>query len=430
MNPKRLLGVALAVYALLAISFIHETPYRKSGCLLTRFSKERQQDIGAPDERQHTNYIRHLAREKSFPIFRPGSENLYETYQSHQPPLYYLLAAPIEMALSGNEIAEKWGLRLVNVALGVFVIIGTFTGIRSFTGNEDVAAFSASFVALLPMFIALCSAVTNDVLLVLIGVILMNLIGKGWQTGWPLRLCLVLGLVLGMGLLTKSTAVLFVLVAVLGMAISNPRPKLTHALAGLALAALIALPWLIRNQQLYGDPLAIAAFQQASVGNLPYAEAVVRADGAIPYWFSYVLVLGFQGFWGVFGYFDIFFPAGIYWLLAILGGASFVAFLVRVARAESSERCYHLLSLALIACIAAGFVAYNLSYFQAQGRYLYPAIFGFSSVAGFGIWEMARGNVRRFWLFGGGWLAVLLLLDVYATQWMLPIAFDAIENCR
>ncbi|MBA3726839.1 MAG: glycosyltransferase family 39 protein [Armatimonadetes bacterium] len=421
----------LAVYALLAISYIHETPYRKSGCLLTRFSNERQQDIGAPDERQHTNYIRHLAKERAFPVFRPGSVDLYETYQSHQPPLYYLLATPIEMAVSGNETAEKWGLRLLNVFLGGLVILGIYWGIKRFTGNEHVALFSAGFTGLLPMFLALSAAVTNDMLLFVLVVASMNVIAVGWDKGWSLRQCLLAGLVLGLGLLTKSTAVLLFPVLLTAFLLrKDKRPALWHAAATFALAILIALPWLIRNQQLYGDPLAIGAFQQASVGNLPYAEAVTRAGGTLSYWFSYVFVLGLQGFWGVFGYFDVFMPPPVYWVLGFIGLAALVGFLLRWSKADAGEKQVHWLTLALIACVSAGFISYNLSYFQAQGRYLYPAIFALASLAGFGVWGLAGGNVRRFWTFGGAWLGLLFVLDMYVAQWLLPIAFSAMENCQ
>ena len=246
-----------------------------------------------------------------------------------------------------------------------------------------------------------------------------------------MRECSLGGLVLGLALLAKSTGALLFPVLLAGFLVKgDKRPSLRHAAAAFALAILIALPWLVRNQNLYGDPLAIGAFQQASVGNLPYAEAVRNVGGVFQYWFSFVLILALQGFWGVFGYYDIFLPSNLYWLLAVLGALTVVGFLLRFAKAEREERKYHWLALALVICIGAGFVSYNLTYFQAQGRYLYPAIFGIASIAGFGVWGLAGGNLQKFRIIGGTWIGLLIALNLYVSFWLLIIAFRVIEECK
>jgi 4-amino-4-deoxy-L-arabinose transferase-like glycosyltransferase len=390
-----------------------------------------QPDIGAPDERQHTNYIRHIAQTGGLPVFAAASPDFYETYQSHQPPLYYLVATPIELITGPNDRAEKWGLRLVNVLFGALVVLGTFTGIRRFTGNEVVALFSAAFVGLMPMFLALSAAVTNDVLLFLIGTALMNLIGRAWERGWHLSECLVCGAVVGLGLLTKTTSLLFLPVAALGMfAIRDRRPRIGGVISAVALALLISLPWLIRNQNLYGDPLDIGAFRQASVGNLPYDVAVERLGGPLAYWFSFVAVCALQGIWGVFGYFDIAFPSAVYWTLAAFGAVALVGYFLRLRVSTGPERKFHWLALTMIFFVVLGFIAYNRSYFQVQGRYLYPGIFALASVAGFGLFGLAAGKETVFRKLASVWIAVLLMLDIYAVAWLLPVTFSVMEACK
>jgi hypothetical protein len=44
-----------------------------------------------------------------------------------------------------------------------------------------------------------------------------------------------------------------------------------------------------------------------------------RVGGAIRYWFSFVAPAAVESFWGVFGYFDVFFTQAIYWICHILG---------------------------------------------------------------------------------------------------------------
>lgn len=428
MAPRRLVLIVLGIYAMLACGFIAATPYRTAGCMPVM---GKQPDIGAPDERQHTNYIRFIVQNHALPVFNATSADFYESYQSHQPPLYYLLAAPAELFTGPNDAAEKWGLRLVNVLLGALVVFGIFTGIRRFTGNGDLALFAATFVAFMPMFLALSAAVTNDMLLSLVGVALMNVIAQAWDRGWRLRESLLCGAIVGLGLLTKTTSLLFLPVAAFGMlAPREKRPRIGSVAAALGVALLIALPWLIRNQNLYGDPLAIGAFRQASVGNLPYEVAVTRAGGAVSYWFSFVAVLGLQGFWGVFGYFNISFPSTIYWILAAAGAAILTGFALRFRISEAQERRSHWLTLLMIGFVLLGYIAYNFSYFQAQGRYLYPAIFGFASVAAYGLRGLAGGSEILFRRLASVWIGGMLLLNLYAIAWLLPLTFAAMEACR
>jgi len=426
--PRAML-VVLGLYVLLSMAYISVTPYRTAGCLLSRMQNVVQQDIGAPDERQHTNYVRHLAREKSFPIFDPQSPDLYETYQSHQPPLYYLLAAPVEMAVGGSEKSEMWGLRLVNVVLGGLVILGIFTGIRRLTGSDAAGLAAAAITAFLPMFLALSAAVSNDIALFLIAVTTMNVIATAWQKGWTLKLCLWLGIVLGFGILTKTTAIVLIPVAIYGLyAKKDARPLARNVIASFALALFIALPWLMRNQSLYGDPLAIGAFQKASVGNLAASVGIERAGGVLPYWYSFIAPAAIESFWGVFGYFDVFFTQAIYWIcnilaLVMLGGFGWSV----VKRDDVPIRAYALLSLLFLMVLAA-FVSYNANYFQAQGRYLYPAIFAIAGAFGIGIRKLA-GSEKRALTLTTGVAAILIAINIYATVYLLPLAFEFMQRC-
>ena len=429
LDASKWMVVILAVYALLTIAYISVTPYRTAGCLLSRMTDVVQPDIGAPDERQHTNYIRHLVNEKSFPVFDPKSPDLYETYQSHQPPLYYLISAPAAAIAGSNDATEMWALRLINVLLGGLVVWGVFTGVRRLTGKPEVGIAAAAITAFLPMFLALSASVSNDMALFLIGVWLMNVIAIGWEKGWTIKLCALLRLVLGLGVLTKTTAVVLIPVAVYGLfAEKASRPTLNGVLALLGVAVLVALPWLIRNQSLYGDPLAIRAFQEASVGNLDAETAIERAGGAAAYWFSFVLPVGLQGFWGVFGYFDIFMANAVYLLANLMALGLFGGFVWSFIKADSDQKRAHVLLLSMLLMVCAAFVSYNLNYFQAQGRYLYPAIFAFAAIFAIGLQRFA-GTEKRTLAATGVIATLLLCVNAYVTFYLLPVAFEVMQQC-
>src|SRR5947209_19104651 len=69
------LAVIVAGYLGLALAYNLVTPFTKM-----------------PDEGPHADYIRYLVARRRFPVL--GSEPGL-TYEAHQPPLYYLIAAPV-----------------------------------------------------------------------------------------------------------------------------------------------------------------------------------------------------------------------------------------------------------------------------------------------------------------------------------------------
>jgi 4-amino-4-deoxy-L-arabinose transferase-like glycosyltransferase len=279
------------------------------------------------------------------------------------------------------------------------------------------------------MFLALSAAVSNDMALYLVAVATMNVIALGWEKGWSLKYCLWLGAALGLGLLKKTTAVVLIPVAIYGLfAKKDARPTAQNMAAVFGLMVLIALPWLLRNQSLYGDPLAIGVFQKASVGNMEASVGMERVGGAIRYWFSFVAPAAVESFWGVFGYFDVFFTQAIYWICHILGLVMLAGFgWSAVKRDGVPIRTYLLLSLLFLMVLAA-FVSYNANYFQAQGRYLYPAIFAIAGAFGIGIRKLA-GSEKSALTIATGIAAVFIGINIYATFYLLPLAFEFMQRC-
>src|SRR5512136_1730645 len=78
-----------------------------------------------PDEPAHYNYVRHIAEGGGLPVLQPGDydqaylERIKAAkfppsmpvdsirYESWQPPLYYVLAAPVYLATNGSPLALR-----------------------------------------------------------------------------------------------------------------------------------------------------------------------------------------------------------------------------------------------------------------------------------------------------------------------------------
>ena len=124
----------------------------------------------APDEPAHFNYIRYLVEQVRFPVLQVGdypAEYLEEIkaarfpasmsiepirYESHQPPLYYLLGAVVyrSTSLLGAN-AQFYALRFFSVALGAAVLLALHAlAAEVFPDDRWPALLATAFVAVIP----------------------------------------------------------------------------------------------------------------------------------------------------------------------------------------------------------------------------------------------------------------------------------------
>ncbi len=449
------LFVIAAIFLGFAVVFSINTPYRTPGVLLHSRAPDPVTgilgpapviDIGAPDELQHANYIAHLREGKGFPLFVPGSPDLGENYQSHQPPLYYLLGTAWSAITGADPADPDAGLRLrfLNILIGVGTLFGIYAAGYWGTGRESVGLAAAAFAGLMPMYIAIHAAVTNDPLLFLICTWVLAFSIRGLLHGWTTKITLSIGILIGLGILTKTTAVILLPLAGFALLLSHrkpdpeshPRPAI-WAIA-LALPLLIAAPWMIRNQTLYGDPLAMNAFNQAFVGS-PAANAFIQADGMTKYLFNWVGWYTGRSFIGTFGYMDIFLfeqlpkeQANLIYVILLAVISLLVALGIYFGVSQVSRKIAQNqdlpdplpavgLAFLLIVLTKVVFLRFNLQYFQGQGRYLYPAIAGFALLAGMGVCGLGRHSSKFSWLYLAIPLIVLDFISLEAIRTGFPL---------
>jgi hypothetical protein len=456
---RKALVLILAIYLALAAEYATVTPFGQ-----------------APDETAHALYIQHLVQHHTLPVLRRAHRDAYEY---HQPPLYYLLAAPFWAAASPSELFQ-WshppaapflpalgctaarGVSICIGALGVWLIAMLARAVTPGTGaaRDALALGAAGFAALLPMRLATAASVSNDMLAEAVftaGLLLMiRMIG----TGATPRRAAGIGVVLGLGILTKSSDMLLLPVALVALlfasrtAVGQPeslRPFsegkhrrssavgasattappqdaarfLRCAAAMFGAALLIGGPWMLRNAVLYGDPLGTKAFEQYFQDTpTPDLWAQLLGYNRLDVLIHKTLPLTFESFWGVFGHMNRFmgaFPRGVqppgwaylladrgypppswvYPLLLIPTLIAAVGLGIQVFRRSGVQvfghsgvqageakappiladpehlnaRTPERLTLALAAfLVLAAFLRFNMEFFQAQGRYLFPAM--------------------------------------------------------
>jgi 4-amino-4-deoxy-L-arabinose transferase-like glycosyltransferase len=415
-HPRQWVAVLVALYALLAGNYALNTPAWQ-----------------APDEPAHYNYIADIATQVRLPVLQAGDydQDLLDwlrrrgfppetpidrvRYEGYQPPLYYLLAAPLFWLSNGNLLL----LRCFGVLLGVCTILTLYRCLELvFPGKPLISVSAAAFASLLPMHIAMNAAVNNDSLaeLLVAGSLLVLL---RWMHGQfyseperPARSCTqryltLLGVLLGLGMLTKIYAYALAPVCLCTIAAvawrRHPGSTLWSSIrlslwAGLP-ALLMGAPWWIRNWRLYGAwDLLGTRWHDKVVAGQPTTSAWL-ADNGVEAFFERAFDFTFKSFWGVFGWMGVFLDERIYTAMLLFTGILFLGLLWALVRLiaggpdmDMDDFQLWVLGLfaVLVVTVTASYVVYNLKFVQHQGRYFFWGLLPISTFVGLAWREVLR----------------------------------------
>ncbi len=373
----------------------------------------------APDEPAHYNYIRQLAA-GYLPVIEAGdydqeyiTEVVFESgfaptysldsleYEDWQPPLYYLLLTPVYWLTDGSLLA----LRLTSLIMGAGLVVLAYSIAKKVTGHDWLGWTTAVFIALLPQHLALLAAINNDALAeLLIAAILWQLVSleSNQQQLKPDHQSLnrhwfTIGLLLGLGFLTKGTV--YVMAPVIGLALLwhywDAWPTLGRASWCVAVPALLlGSLWWGRNIAIYGglDILGKTAHDAVVIGQPRTADWIAQFGlwGTI----QRFLQTTFNSFWGQFGWMTLPMnhPSWLYPLLQLFTAIIILGLIAHTFQKKrhtphstlraprSTPRTPHLIPhtplilLTTFLLTATLHIGYNLTFVQHQGRYLFPAL--------------------------------------------------------
>ncbi len=389
----------------------------------------------SPDEAAHWQYVQNIAQTGQLPIFR-GAAPPAPGYEFHQPPLYYLLCAP-GWKILGAGVQNYW-CRVVSLGCGLVTIGLIWSAARLiFPEKPRIAALSALFAALFPLHLAVSAGSNNDGLAGTCAAALFLLIARMNLNGLARRDAALFGLVAGLAILTKNTLLPLVFAGFIALVSQSKKPNAQISMLpalgiASAICAVIGGPWLLRNQNLYGDILALGAFSKAA--NAAAAGFPLFSQMGMDF-LSYargLLTITFLTAWGYFGGPNSAVSAtkplsasgphiAELWLLPLilvcLGAPLLAMWGWRRGREDSPENAapqrravtiFWSMGVLLIVLAWAQF-AYQF-FAGAQARYLHPALLPFCLFLAVGWERLFRG--RALWIANAIFGATLLILTL------------------
>jgi 4-amino-4-deoxy-L-arabinose transferase-like glycosyltransferase len=380
----------------------------------------------APDEPAHYNVIKTIAVEHELPTLQAGdydqayNEDFTRTpqntatqsidplrYENYAPPLYYLLSAPVYALTDGWIVA----LRLFSVVLGGgLVVVAYLCAAEVFPDQLQLALGTAAFVAFVPQHLAMMSAVNSDSLSeLLIALVLWQSLRLFRSAEISRRQLIGLGVTLGLGLLTKSTfyytAVPIAFVAIILHTKNHPSRSASflslvihHLSFAFIPALLIAAPLWLRNLSVYGglDVMGLARHNAVVVGQPTTAQWIV--DHGVGGLLQHFFTTTYRSFWGQFGWMAVPMPDREYLLLGALSVVALIGWvwwLIASSKKQEARQSRYggLLLTLLFVLTVGGYLYYNLTFVQHQGRYLFPALIPIGLAVSIG-WDHILGQLK------------------------------------
>jgi hypothetical protein len=391
------------------------------------------------DEVDHVRYVEYVAAHGTPP--RIGIQNGIE---SHQPPLYYYLAAgwqrvlgidpftpdrpPVKLeavfAKAGWVLSHDYTpkqhdqavsvhlLRVASIVLGLATVLAAVATGWLLTQRLSFAAALGATVALWPKFLVVTSAVTSSALVITLcacAVPCFLLWHRSRTAGWAAAT----GLLLGAAAIAQFNSLPVAgLMLILLLVLARTEGDWRSPLVAFGCFAAIAGWWFIRNMVLYGDPLA-SGESQAYLSHVPGLGPLVRDPPSLS---LSVLDSSFDTLahssWYHGGWNQLELPHALDWIVWAAAAISITAAFLSPLRGR----------LLLATCVLGSLVAWLLLIrvtTQAEGRYLLVAIVAWATLLVAGAARLAGYRPAALWL----WPAIMLGLDVYVlATWLIPDA--------
>ena len=374
----------------------------------------------ASDNIPHTGVIKWLAETRSLPVQSAKHDFLY-AQQASQPPLYYLLMAPVWSALDTSDFAdflqlnpltlvgvpERLGnrnlvfypqpyppdlsgsslalyvIRLLTLGLATISVAAIFQSARTVMPDKlGFALLATALTAFNPMFLFISTSVSNDVLVTTFASLACWPALLTLRHGFETRRSVVLAILVALAILSKLSGL--VLVPVVGLAglwllwRTGDRRGFIILIGATALACLLLTGWwFLRNIAFYGEIFGTKAMLEH------FGRRSIPLLRLLPEEFEGLRI----SYWGLFGVFSILTSRIHYLLMDALSLIGVIGLFVFLAKNRRNAVLLSIVGFLAIYLAIGGamLIWWTLQTTATIGRLLFPFITSISILLALGL---------------------------------------------
>lgn len=367
----------------------------------------------APDEQSHFNHIKFIATQGEFATQTTKLGDPTNEWEHNQPPLYYLALAPIYRFAMWLNLGLPLTVILLRSFSFLLWLVNLWFGLtllnRLQITHRVVRTCCLAMLCLLPTYTFSSAAINNDNLLITLSGGLLCLLSR---RNYSVKTALFTGLTLGLALLTKQSAIVFIPVVATLVGTELLKNKLPwksgmiYLSLALGSAFLIYLPWLVRNWQVYHT--LTPEFQVVETIRWPsFAYGCASA--------AHNLV---KSFWAVSGIANnIAYPFPLVGMLLL--AACFAAGQIGFHRKRTGDALHSNVNQPLLLALWIGVLInlllvlrFGYLFGMGQGRHLFPVLLPIALLMG--NWLRAWNVVKLEVHLAGGWMVYALTFTAYS----------------
>lgn len=329
---------------------------------------------------------------------------LVKAEAARYPPLFYIISSIGYFAGYSKDLFTRLFLtRLISVIIAVATVWAAYRLAKEICPKSELFALTvASLVSFQPMFSFLSSGANNDNLLNLLSTILLWLMVKTFREGLTLRLSVLMGIVTGLGIITKQLIYPFIPLPVLVIVfdISKRKVNIKDSVKKLT-------PFLI-GFIFFGGYFIVSHLLKAR--SLPYWPQVT--PDSPKYYFSFSKYLSekipvlyretLPWYWGVFNWLGVVLPLPILRTIKVVMGISFIGLIryiiQKIRKFKLTVTDWQLIFLLFSSLwFAFWLIFWDYSLIRSigfshgiQGRNFFPVISAHLTLLTFGFWSLAE----------------------------------------
>ena len=360
-------------------------------------------------------------------------------YAANHPPLYYVLMTPIYWATDSLSIeSQQYAIRAAAIPFWLGIVWLSFLIVRNIFPRDAFLGMTVpTFVAFQTQLSYEGAMINNDILSFAVFTLILYQLTRGVRLGFTLPRALGIGLVLGLGLLSKGTLItaapLIAVAIVYRVGWRNIRRWVPLGAATAGMAAAVSAPWYAYLYRTYGN---LDGLEQ--IRALQFAHTYMGQDAPSLwdlFWNWDFVQWRWRETWAEFGWRLIHVDE---WLLGILGmvcavfAASAVVYLGRLylSRASAAEtdakagsrhhQRFALLLMVLTVILAYGAVLqFGTQFTLTQARYYFHALVPLAIILMVGLRQLLPVGWRPYGA-GGVLVAMVALNVIIYTQYVIP----------